>query len=499
MILHRAVVVAVAALTAISCSGTSDMPAPSTSAQVGSSAPTATRPSLPPGNGSLRAANPVVEGPVGAAGARGRPWNASLVDLEPLGYVEEEYFISGTAQRLDGGEAPYRTRMLVRRPADPERFNGTAVVEWLNVTLGVDIETVWPMTWQKMIDDGYLYVAVSVQQVGVCCGPLSLQEWDPIRYGSLVHPGGDYPIMGPADDYNPDIFRQAIRALRFPGDNPAGDAGPSADPTGGLDVRAVVATGNSQSAGRLMTYINLGYDAADPVIDVFALGRAQYRVTRDVGGTEHAPVFLTIEEGLPEQPPDDDRLVIWEEAGTAHGPQVLWDYLAPLLERDAGAAPSPAPGCSHNRGSADFTARAMLDRTQDYLRTGGLPPSAPRIAREGDGAVRRDDDGLAEGGLRHPFIDVPVSFNSAERVPGCNNILQGIHRPWPASKIRERYGSHDTYADRVRASADRLHRDGFLTDADRSEVIRLARSFVGPWLEGCRRDPSCVVDPPLGL
>lgn len=487
--------VAIVVVVAVSCSKDSSEPPPT------SGEPTITmaaRAPLPPGNGRLRDANPVVEGPVGTLGTHGRPWNASLFDLTAYGYVEEEFFLSGVSQRLDGDEAPYRTRMLVRRPTDPEKFNGTAIVEWLNVTLGADLETVWPTAWRKLIDDGYLYAAVTVQQVGMCCGPMSLQVWDPTRYGSLVHPGGDYAFMQPADDHNPDIFRQAVRALRSPRDNPSGDAGPSADPTGGLEVRAVVATGNSQSAGRLMSYINLGYDDADPVIDAFVLGRSRFRLDVDRGANS-APVFLVTEEGLPPSPPDDDRLVVWEEAGTAHGPQVLWDYLTPMLERDTGSGPVAAPGCAYNRGSADFTARAMLDATQRYLRTGILPPRAPRIERGADGGVLRDADGLVRGGLRQPFIDVPVSYNSAEREPGCNNLLQGIHRPWPASKIRQRYPDHDTYLRRITESADRLHRDGFLTEADRLGVIGTARAFRGPWEVACREDPNCVVDPPQGL
>ena len=37
-----------------------------------------------------------------------------------------------------GTTAPYVTRILVRRPAEDADFNGTVVVEWLNVSGGVD-------------------------------------------------------------------------------------------------------------------------------------------------------------------------------------------------------------------------------------------------------------------------------------------------------------------------------------------------------------------------
>ena len=35
-----------------------------------------------------------------------------------------------------GTKAPYKTRIIVRVPEDPKKFNGTVFVEWLNVTVG---------------------------------------------------------------------------------------------------------------------------------------------------------------------------------------------------------------------------------------------------------------------------------------------------------------------------------------------------------------------------
>ena len=74
-------------------------------------------------------------------------------DLATLGYAETEYFVDGVAGSYElaggrgpdgrwdvrpGADAPYRTRILVRRPSDPARFSGTVVVEWLNVSSGMD-------------------------------------------------------------------------------------------------------------------------------------------------------------------------------------------------------------------------------------------------------------------------------------------------------------------------------------------------------------------------
>ena len=92
---------------------------------------------------------PTVEGPITG------PGTPSIIttsfDLATVGYQEDEYFISGTATsyRLKGAApadgrwkvtraatARYKTRLLVYRPSDPRKFNGTVVVEWLNESAG---------------------------------------------------------------------------------------------------------------------------------------------------------------------------------------------------------------------------------------------------------------------------------------------------------------------------------------------------------------------------
>lgn len=94
-------------------------------------------------------------GPV-TGGSRGWPFAAAAFDLAALGYVEEEYFLegeaasfrhrAGTDRSFDGhweaevaGSAPYRTRLLVRRPADPARWNGSVCLLWNNVSHGFDL------------------------------------------------------------------------------------------------------------------------------------------------------------------------------------------------------------------------------------------------------------------------------------------------------------------------------------------------------------------------
>ena len=124
---------------------------------------------------------PTVEGPVTGGSRTGGPFWASPFDLAPHGYVEEEYFLSGTAsdRGLSGPErtAPYQVRILVRRPADPARFNGTAVLEWFNVSLQSEVEHEWPIDFPMLMRDGYVSASVSAQFLGVhSASPMSLRN-----------------------------------------------------------------------------------------------------------------------------------------------------------------------------------------------------------------------------------------------------------------------------------------------------------------------------------
>jgi hypothetical protein len=139
--------------------------------------------------------NPAVTGPVVVSGIPGNtahdyPFFATNHDLATHGYIEEEFFIQGTASRYNtpaqatgtviDGDHPYKTRVVVRRPADAKRFNGTVLVEWYNVTNGFDAENMWFFAWEHMLRAGYVWVGVSAQQVGVA----TLKKFSAARYGA---------------------------------------------------------------------------------------------------------------------------------------------------------------------------------------------------------------------------------------------------------------------------------------------------------------------------
>ncbi len=172
-------------------------------------------------------ATPTVTGPITSPGSAFLTPPTSL-DLAPFGYVEEEFFVSGTATSYTSASplgtdgrwtatpadtADYMTRMLVRRPTNPKKFNGSVVVEWLNVSGGLDAAPDWTFVHSMLLRDGFAWVGVSAQLVGVSGsgGPLglnlSLKAVNPVRYAPLEHPG---------DSFSYDMFSQVAQAIRQP-------------------------------------------------------------------------------------------------------------------------------------------------------------------------------------------------------------------------------------------------------------------------------------------
>ncbi len=211
-------------------------------------------------------ARPTVTGPI-TGGNKGWPFAASTLDVAAYGYTEAEYLLEGTATRYrlapgaqltrDGhwkaepaGTAPFRTRLLVYRPKDGARFNGTVVLTWNNVTAGHDLFGAESL---ELFEGGYALACLTTQKVGIDGLPpvrQGLATWDPQRYGTLSIP---------SDDYSYDIFTQGALALgkhRKP---------QGVDPMAGLAVERIVAQGASQSAGRLGTYVN----AIQPLTNAF--------------------------------------------------------------------------------------------------------------------------------------------------------------------------------------------------------------------------------------
>jgi hypothetical protein len=439
------------------------------------------------GSGTRAVPVPQVEGPVTGGLRTGGPYWAAPFDLRPYGYVEEEYFLSGTAsdRGLSGTEhtAPYKVRILVRRPANPARFNGTALLEWFNVSMQSEVEHEWPIDHPMLMREGYVSAAVSAQMLGVqSASPMSLKNWDPQRYGSLQHPG---------DDYSYDIFAQAAQAIR------------SGLVVGHLPVGVVLASGTSQSCLRLVTYISR-LAATDGVFDGYHPTTCP--ATAEIPDTLVPMIWGTSEweAALPSRP-DGPLLRVWEIAGTSHanrwevafqGAQGVRDFssvggttLAPEPWDEGSAGQYGERGSSpSNLAPGRYAFRAAIDdlnrwaRDWKEFRAGRLAadqvraaPAAGRLDRDGF-AVRRDPHGNALGGVRLPALDVPVATYRGEFNDGAGGSTTAFDR----STLAALYPSHDAYVAKMGAATDAAVAGGFMLPADRDEWLqRVAASPIG--------------------
>jgi Alpha/beta hydrolase domain len=428
-------------------------------------------------------ADPVVEGPIGQAGLWGHPWNDQFFEVGSIGYVEEEYFVSGTAETSTPAPtfAPYKTRILVYRPADPRRFNGTTIVEWDNVTAQNAEEPMWTWLHPMVFREGHAYVFVSAQAAAICCGPRSHKVWDPVRYGGLSHPG---------DDYSFDVYSQVVQALRRP---------QGLDPMGGLKTKRVLAVGNSQSASRLHTYVNAVQRDAR-VIDAFLLDAGG---SKTFAGEPPVPlVHLLSEDGLsPAAPNVSVNYRLWEVPGashndadtgahdatnertTTHAPKQPYaaeeaihrrsHYGEEGLSTHATCAPVLLDG--GNEYPRRYAVRAALHHLSNWVRNGTPAPTPPRAEFDAFGRPSRDEHGNALGGLRLPPLDVPVATYAAT---ACG--LFGLTIAFDPVKLAQLYPSHEDYVARMQAATDRTIAAGFLLQPDAEELMTLARgSSIG--------------------
>lgn len=388
------------------------------------------------------------------------PFFSTPVDLAARGYVEQEFYLSGAADgwSTDGvrvaSDVPYTTRIVVRRPVDPKRFNGTALVEWQNVTAGYDLDALWNA--DATIRAGYAWVGVSAQRVGVN----HLRTWSPTRYGQLDVTGGGVYL---ADELSYDIFAQAGLAVGGQG---------SGSLMGGLRVRTVLAIGASQSAGRMTVYYNRVLPQVRPVFDGygFIVGSAPTRVGRE-------PVFQVLSETdvrSAQRPADTDRFRRWEVAGGAHSGYQGQVYRAPISERDLGAARQYT--CDRppfSRVPMHQVTAAAYDHLTDWVRYGTPPPVAPPLEFEADGVTKkRDARGLALGGIRLSQVSVPTALNTGDNSGESFCFLFGTHIPFGEATLAEFYPHQGGYLSAVTTADLANLRAGFLLPDDAKQNWR---------------------------
>jgi hypothetical protein len=443
-------------------------------------------------------------------------------DLATLGYQETEFSVEGSATSYElqgergadghwdvtpGAEAPFRTRFVVRRPIDPDRFSGTVVVEWHNVSAGIDAAPDWGFFHRQLAAQGHVWVGVSAQKVGIDGGgfveSIHLKLLAPERYSELEHPG---------DAWSFDMFTQVGALIRRPVEK---------NPLGGLVAEQVLAAGESQSAACLVTYIN-AIDAHAQVFDGFfvhgrpgagvsidgvfiaaARGEAMEATRRAISSKgerirqdTRVPVLVLQSEtdvillggGLAEQP-DSERIRVWEMAGAAHADtytvsagrhddgtlsaERFAELLRPTRNLMIGQTDTPI-----NAGPQQhYVAQAALARLAQWADGGEPPATAPRLELDAEGTgYRLDGHGLARGGIRTPWVQAPTAVMGGLGQSGESfAMLFGRTDPFDEATLSTLYpGGKDDYLQRFEASLDDTIAAGFLLPEDREEILAVA-------------------------
>jgi len=505
------------------------------------------------GAGALPA---VTEIPAGS-GAHGYPYDAvpqtptlpgaPFINLSEAGYAEHEFTMSGgdTIYRQSGlwssngkwavspsqTNVPYTTRLLVRYPTNPAKFNGTVVFEWLNDTTGGDQDPVWAQLYSELINRGYAYVGVTAQRPGM----KDLAAWDPTRYRAL----GDSN-----DGQSYEIFTQAANVIKAD----------SATLLGGLTPKELIGTGDSQSAFRLDTYVN----AIQPLTHAFngflAVGRAVTAAPIGEGlvATSPFPALIRTDNTTPfiqlntqgdieeldaaaARQADNNYLRTWEVTGASHIDIHEAEYETETIAREEPTVqvPSCALGTPIEGTGTPLDGHNQTDNmplfevedgamaaVQNWVTKGVQPAHGSQISTiplffGAYDLVNKNRYGVGEGGIRMPEAQVPAenysainfanvseqslnplslltelegAFESLE-TGGITNealrdeglcLLSGYFTDFSQSTLKSLYPTTASYASKFATAANAEVTAGFMTPEDAAAAIANANAGIGP-------------------
>lgn len=478
--------------------------------------------------------------PYGAANAQGAP---SAQDLSTIGYTEEEFFVSGRASeyRYDKdfnviagpADIPYTTRLLIRRPGDPQRFSGIVHLENAHPLAGG--HGMWSAAGRYMTSHGDAYALLMSGEDALTRGGAIaperaamraqlqgqqdlgivhvLQRFDPKRYAPLVWPDTDAARW--------DAMAQTGAFLK------------SRDPHGpmaGFAVKRIYAEGWSFTGSLLRTFINEGFHdrarLADgrPIFDGYLIGISSSTFVSGVisltTGTPTLPIghprrvtraidvpvieLMTENEAVTNTGPqaaDIDtgfgRHRLYEVGGLTHG-----DGLAPpgrettmryQLQQRGLPARTDTDACSmeHSDVPMGHLAGAALANLDAWVTRGVPPPHAERLQLDpATHAVIRDEFGNARGGVRTAQLDVPLATyaepgaGSPESCRGPAGPFMRIRRlPFDRAKVLSTYGSEAQFMQRFASRAHELVKQRWLLEDDARLEIEAARTRVAQALE----------------
>ena len=401
-------------------------------------------------------------------------------------YREVEYLVRGMASTYSGpatGPAevastdnPYVTRVIARFPKDEADFSGRVFLEPFNTTAGPDRDVIWRQVAPLFQDEGDAWVGISVRSTSTT----ELQAFDPVRYADVSIPTNDLvwdmlrqvgavlrtgaeqsPLPAYAEHlylggYSQSGVDTATFSMAFHDDAQLLDGSPLFDgyfPA----AHAATMTPLQPGDGVIVEFEEGALQPVDvPVVDL--------ETQHDVQGwtREMLPeIFYTSQSGASVRRPDadtpTDKYRLFEITGASHSSG----------GGDCGGAPSTFPGPLFVRAAA-----AQLFR---WAEEGIAPPEAPRIEMEEVDIVSTptsDEVGNALGGVRSPFVDVPlVRYEVLAGGMGLACAFSGTETPIDPGELEARYGDAESYLDQFTEDLDETIEAGFLLEADRAAIL----------------------------
>jgi hypothetical protein len=430
-------------------------------------------------------------------------------DLSRIGYVEEEYLISGAANVYDWPAAgavvvrtpnvPYTTRLLIRRPANRSKFSGTVAVEMQNPSNLFDLNLGWTISHKEFARNGDVWVGITAKPTSV----VALKAFNPTRYAAL-----NWANPLPLDDARNcstvarDSERTTENGLVWDMNTQVGAWLLSRDSSNPLlygvganaphPVQHLIGWGYSQTGGYLYTYIN----AIHP-LDIKANGKPifdAYLVATASGPTPINQCAAPIPQGDPRRQiqnvnvpvvrimttsdylgsmaarlPDSGLTRNYEIAGAAHATPDELNFAAAPADIEKAGRPVPPMSCNEgprSRFPNGPAFNAIFHNLDLWVRKGIPAPVAEQI-QVTDGKPVLDKFGNVSGGVRSPFVDVPTSTwygnstgESFCRIAGHEVPLKDLP-----------YASHKAYVQAVKEDVNKLVKEGFLIREDGDDLI----------------------------
>jgi len=472
---------------------------------------------------------PAVTGPIPATDASRPFWDRMGPPREAAlraGYVEEEFFIKGTANvyewNADGSavpvvrtpNAPYTTRIIVRRPAKQSKFSGTVWVEPLNPTLSIDLDRMWQLHYAQIIQDGDAYVGITAKPIAM----LALQTYDPVRYAplSMVNPlPASQQTCGklPGEEgYSANASKLYENGLVWDIISQVGTLLKSNSQQNPLKVAAktVYGEGWSQTGGFANRYLSTFGPFAKMsdgkrIYDGWLTGGAGgpsgiNQCSPPLPNTDPrqriqpngVPVIAIRTQGdyfsFPFRREDgdapNDQFRLYELGGPTHDTITIFQNFAPDADITKGGVKPPDHTSCGYKITTDFPYEYYFNAAAISLKLwsrGTAPPHADRFKFDAKNENVLDQYGNAVGGLRSPYLDVPIStYNMGATGASFTCSLLGSRVPLGKESLQKLYKDHKDYVSKVKQITGKQVKEGFLLSKDAQKIVAEAAKAAVP-------------------